>query len=93
MKFNYDDLEDRFHCACKTALSDLDAQYESSYHAGGPGKLSIFLELIQMQFDQVESVFIKENKLHADIEALRRIRILAKDYAKQCLNKYGKMST
>lgn len=93
MKLDYEELESRFHCACKVALKDLDAQYTSGYHGGGPGKLSVFLELIQMQFDQVESLFVKENKLHADIEALRRIRIMAKDYAKECLDKYGKMST
>lgn len=93
MKFDYEHLEKHFDCACKVALSDLDAQYESTYHAGGPGKLGVFLDLIQLQFDQVESKFVKENELHNDSEALRRIRAMARNYAKQCLDKYGKIAT
>jgi hypothetical protein len=92
MAFNYEDLESRFDCACKVAVTDLSTQYQTNYLAGGPGKLGVFLELIQMQFDQVESVFVRENKLHADVEAIRRIRVIAKNYAKRCLEEYGKLS-
>ncbi len=74
MGLNYEDLEKRFDCACNDAVSDLSVQYKSTYQAGGPGKLSAFLELIKMQFEQVESAFIRDNELHVDVEALRRIK-------------------
>lgn len=93
MAFNYEDLESRFDCACKDAVSDLSNQYTSNYQSGGPGKLSVFLELIQVQFDQVESVFVREYELHTDVEALKRIRAIAKNYAKKCVDEYGKIST
>lgn len=92
MPFNYEDLETRFDCACQNAITDLSTQYQTNYQAGGPGKLGLFLELIQMQFDQVESIFVRENDLHVDAEGLRRIRAIAKNYAKKCVEEYGRIS-
>lgn len=92
MALNYEDLEKRFDCACDDAVSDLTLQYKNTYEAGGPGKLAAFLELIQMQFDQVESVFIRDNELHVDVEAVRRIKAIAKNYAKKCLDTYSKIT-
>ena len=92
MSFNYEDLESRFDCACKVAVTDLSTQYQTNYQAGGPGKLGIFLELIQMQFDQVESVFVRDNELHSDAEAVKRIRAIARNYAKKCVEEYGRIS-
>jgi len=92
MKLDYEHLESRFDCACKVAVTDLSNQYKTTYQSGGPGKLGVFLDLVQLQFDQVESVFIRDNELHNDPEALRRVRAIAKNYAKQCVDKYGKIS-
>jgi len=92
MALNYEDLEGRFDCACKDAVSELSLQYKSNYEPGGPGKLSAFLELVQMHFDQVESIFVRDNELSVDIEALRRIKAIAKTYAKNCVDFYGKVS-
>ncbi len=92
MAFNYEDLESRFDCACNDAIADLKTQYQTNYQGGGPGKLSMFLELIQMQFDQVESGFLRDNELHNDVEAVKRIRTMAKNYAKRCVEEYGKIS-
>jgi hypothetical protein len=92
MAFNYEELESRFDCACKEAVTDLSTQYKTNYQSGGPGKLGVFLELIQTQFDSVETKFVNENELHLDPEALRRIRAIAKNYAKRCVDDYGKIS-
>ena len=92
MALNYEDLESRFDCACKDAISDLSLQYKSNYEAGGPGKLAAFLELVQMHFDQVESIFVRDNELAVDIEAIKRIKSIAKKYAKDCLDTYSKVS-
>ena len=92
MALNYEELESRFDCACNDAVSDLSQQYKTDYENGGPGKLSAFLELIQMRFDQVESIFIRDNELHVDVEGLRRIKAIAKHYAKKCLDDYSKIS-
>jgi len=92
MALNYEDLESRFDCACKDAVSDLSAQYKNTYESGGPGKLDAFLALVQMHFDQVESIFVRDNEIAVDVEAIRRIKAIAKKYAKDCLDVYGKMS-
>ncbi|MCO6146548.1 hypothetical protein [Flavobacterium sp. NRK1] len=92
MALNYEDLEKRFDCACNDAVSDLSVQYKNTYQTGGPGRLSAFLELIKLQFEQVESAFIRDNELSVDIEALRRIKLIAKSYAKKCLDEYSKIS-
>ncbi|PZR08303.1 MAG: hypothetical protein DI539_22860 [Flavobacterium psychrophilum] len=92
MALDYEDIERRFDCACKSAVTELSNQYKSTYLEGGPGKLSVFLDLIQLQFDQVEATFVRENELHLNPEALKRIKVIAKNYAKNCLDEYGKIS-
>ena len=92
MALDYEDIEKRFDCACKNAVNELSNQYKSVYLEGGPGKLTAFLELIQLQFDQVEATFVRENELHANPEALKRIKAIAKGYARNCLDEYGRIS-
>jgi hypothetical protein len=91
MKLNYDDLEKRFNCACEDAAKELSVKYNSDYKSQGPEKLLSFLDLIQRQFDEVEMNFIKQNSLLGDDEALRRIKAIAKSFAKRCVNDYGKV--
>lgn len=92
MENKYADLENRFDCACKDAVTKLSEAYKSDYQAGGPGKLSAFLELIQQEFDAVESKFIGENNIMGDQGALHAVRTIAKAYAKKCVEDYGKVS-
>ena len=92
MNLNYQDLEKQFDCACQDAVKDLSVQYKSDYQEGGPGKLTAFLELIQQQFDTVEAGFIHEHNLAGDPEALRRIKSIAKAFAKRCVEDYGKIN-
>jgi hypothetical protein len=91
MAINYEDLESQFDCACQDVVKELSAQYKSSYQSGGPDKLSAFLELIQRMFDEVEFNFVKKNDLSQDNEALRRIKGIAKLFARRCVEDYGKV--
>jgi hypothetical protein len=92
METDYDDLGSRFDCACKDAVNRLSIRYKSDYRSGGPEKLSAFFELIQKEFDAVESAFIRENKIETDARALQAIRSIARSYAKSCIDDYGKFS-
>lgn len=89
---DYSELENNFDCACQDAVNSLSSQYKSDYQPGGPGKLSAFLDLIQRRFDEVELAFIRNNALAEDAEALKRIRAIAKMYAKRCVDDYGRIS-
>lgn len=92
METDYDNLGDRFDCACKDAVEKLSDMYKSDYKSGGPEKLSAFFELIQKEFDSVESKFIRDNKIETNPQALQQIRSIAKVYAKRCIEDYGKVS-
>jgi hypothetical protein len=91
MGLNYEDLETQFDCACQDVVKELSVQYKSEYQSGGPGKLTAFLDLIQQEFDKVETGFIRKFSLGDDAEALRRIRGIAKAFAKRCVEDYGKI--
>lgn len=91
MSLNYEDLEHRFNCACQDVVQELSVQYKSDYQSGGPGRLTAFLDLIKKQFDEVEGNFIKHNGISEDHEALRRIKGIAKMFAKRCVDDYGKI--
>ena len=88
---DYSLIEGDFECACGDVIKELGKQYKSDYHGGGPGRLEAFLDLIKNAFEKAESTFINANKLIEDPEALRRIRQIAKQHAKKCLEEYGKM--
>ena len=91
MTLNYEDLEHRFNCACQDVVQQLSEQYKSDYQSGGPGRLTAFLDLIKKQFDEIEGTFIRHHGLNEDSEALRRIRGIAKMFAKRCVDDYGKI--
>lgn len=91
MSFNYEDLEHRFNCACHDVVQELSVQYKSDYQSGGPGRLTAFLDLIKKQFDEIEISFIRHNGVAEDHEALRRIKAIAKLFAKRCVDDYGKI--
>ncbi|WP_159800301.1 hypothetical protein [Flavobacterium sp. MK4S-17] len=91
MQVDYTELESKFDCACQEAVDSLATEYKSKYESGGPGKLEAFLELIQVEFEKVENNFISENKIKKDSEALKRIRAIAKNYAKRCVTDYSKL--
>ncbi len=91
MGLNYEELETEFDCACQDVVKELSVQYQSEYQSGGPGKLTAFLELIQQEFDKVETGFIRKFSLSEDLEALRRIRAIAKAFARKCVEDYGRV--
>ncbi|RWW92230.1 hypothetical protein [Flavobacterium cerinum] len=91
MAINYEDLEDRFNCACDDAVKELSIRYDSDYRSQGPGKLNSFLEVIQWHFDNVETGFIEQNVLVRDDEAFRRIKTIARTFAKRCIDDYSKL--
>lgn len=88
---DYSILETNFHCACEDVIKDLTNRYKLSYQAGGPGMLDSFFELIKTEFDKATLLFIADNKLGEDAEALKRIQAIAKKHAKKCLDFYGKV--
>ena len=92
MENKYAELENRFDCACKEVVEKLSETYKSDYKAQGPEKLTAFLDLIQRKFDDAETLFIKENKLAADADALHAIKAIAKTYARKCIDDYGRVS-
>lgn len=85
------ELEKNFDCACQDVIQELSSQYKSEYEAGGPGKLEAFFELIKSAFEKVQAVFIEENNIGEDKEALKMINSIAKSYAKKCISDYGKV--
>lgn len=89
---DYSEIEKKFDCACQDVIEDLSKQYKSEYEAGGPGKIEVFFDLIKTQFERVETFFIEKNKIDNDREALKRIRAIAKSYAKKCIASYGNLS-
>lgn len=91
MDVDYEDLENKFNCACDDAVKQLSIQYDSDYKAQGVGKLNSFLEIIQWHFDNVEKGFVEQNVLMEDNEALRRIKIIARAFAKKCIDDYSKL--
>ncbi|MEL1242625.1 hypothetical protein AAEO56_00010 [Flavobacterium sp. DGU11] len=93
MEIDYTDIENRFDCACKDVVTNLSSMYKSDYQSHGPEKLLTFFELIQKEFDAVEMLFIRENKVSSDPGALHAIRAIAKTYAKRCIDDYGKIAT
>ncbi len=88
---DYTDLENRFDCACQDVISSLSLQYKESYQGSGPGKLETFFELIKSEFDNVVNLFTHSNGINDDKEAVRRIQSIAKDYARRCVDDYGKI--
>lgn len=90
---NYTELENNFECACQDVIKDLSKQYKSEYEAGGPGKIEAFFDLIKTQFEKVEANFVEKNKIENDREAIKRIRAIAKSYAKKCVMNYGNLNT
>jgi len=92
MENKYAELENSFDCACKDVVKKLSEVYKSDYQMGGPGKLNTFLDLIQQEFDAVETKFVGENNLSSDSEALHAVRSIAKAYAKRCVEDYGKVA-
>lgn len=91
MAINYEDLENRFSCACDDAIKHLSFRYDSDYKTKGPEKLNSFLGVIQWYFDNVEKGFIEQHVLMEDEEALRRIKIIARMFAKRCVDDYSKL--
>ena len=72
-------------------IKSLSDQYKSAYEPGGPGRLEAFFTLIKSEFEKVESTFIEKTNISADKEAIKRIRAIAKAYAKKCVDDYGKI--
>ncbi|WP_330444202.1 MULTISPECIES: hypothetical protein [unclassified Flavobacterium] len=87
---DYNELESRFHCACEDAIGELSMQYKTHYHSAG--KLEDFFGLIQTEFERVVEIFTHKNNLAEDKEAQRRINAIAKEYAKKCVDDYGKVN-
>lgn len=88
---DYSELENKFGCACQDVLDSLSLQYKENYQGAGPGKLETFFELIKSEFDQIVDYFTHNNGIAKDKEAMRRIQAIAKDYARKCVEDYGKI--
>ena len=88
---DYSELENNFDCACQNAIKGLSEQFKVHYLGAGPAKLEIFFGLIKTEFERTESMFITEYKI-IDKEALQRIKAIAKNYARKCLDDYGKIN-
>ncbi|MFL9843638.1 hypothetical protein [Flavobacterium rhizosphaerae] len=91
MSPDYTKIENDFDCACQDVIKNLSEKYRADYKAAGPGKLETFFKLIQEEFKHIEAFFIQDNKLESDQEAIRRVKTIAKSYAKKCLFDYGKV--
>jgi len=87
---DYSELENNFDCACQNALKGLSDQYKTHYIGAGPAKLETFFDLIKGEFEKTESAFILQNEI-TEKEALQRIRAIAKNYAKKCMDDYGRI--
>ncbi len=92
MEIDYDDLGNRFDCACKDVVEKLSVSYAADYKGKGPDQLSAFLELIQREYDAAEALFIRENKLTSDPRALQDIKAIAKSYARKCVEDYARVA-
>lgn len=92
MGLDYENLGQRFDCACQEVINKLSTVYQDDYRGAGLEKLSAFLELIQQEFDAAENNFIRDNEIGSDTRALQEIKSIAKLYAKKCLTDYSKVS-
>lgn len=88
---DYNKIEEDFDCACQDVIKRLSTQYVSTYQSGGPGMLEAFFELIRSEFQKAEEYFIGSNNLSDNQEALKRVRAIAKNQAKKCLEHYSKV--
>lgn len=88
---DYNELENKFDCACQDVIVSLSSQYKEHYQGAGPGKLEVFLELIKTEFDRILTLFTDENNIKEEKEILQRIQGIARNYAKKCAEDYGKI--
>ena len=88
---DYSALENDFDCACQNVINELSEQYKVHYLGAGPAKLEVFFDLIKNEFEKTESTFITQYNV-TDKEALQRIKAIAKNYARKCVEDYGKIN-
>jgi hypothetical protein len=88
---DYIALEKDFECACQDIITTLKSSYKTSYSTGGAAMLEAFLSLIKREFEAAEATFIDTNSLSGDNEALKRVRNIARQHAKTCLDYYAKV--
>lgn len=89
---DYTILEKDFECSCQDVISTLKKSYAANYSTGGAAMLEAFLNLIKNEFETAEARFVDSNKLSGDIEAIKRVRNIAKKHAKTCLEYYARVA-